>query len=63
MFINLIGANNLTEDEAKLRSSLVSNVSYNLFVDIVGGSPQYTGQVVIKFDYKVKIDVESCDFD
>jgi hypothetical protein len=39
--IYALGPNNLTEEEAKSRHSLVSNVIYDIDLDIQGGSPQY----------------------
>src|SRR5262245_37546517 len=40
----------LTEDEAAHRASRVSNVAYDLAVEMTKGVPTYRGDVTIRFD-------------
>lgn len=58
----MLGKNVLTEEEAKLRSSVVSNVAYDLALDIQSGQKQYTGILSITFDFKGQKDGTFLDF-
>jgi aminopeptidase N len=61
--IAILGKNVLTEEEAKLRSAIVSNVAYDLALDIQGGGhKQYNGLLTITFDYKGQKDGTFLDF-
>ncbi len=42
----------LTEDEAKLRASQVSGVEYDLSMDLSSSDSDYSGEVLIRFNYQ-----------
>jgi hypothetical protein len=43
--------NNLTQDEATVRATQISNVSYEIKLTLTSGSPTYQGRVVVQFDF------------
>jgi len=49
---NPTGKNLLTEEEAKLRASLVSNVKYNLSLSLTEGNPTYEVHLKVHFNFK-----------